>query len=358
MVAPLLPELEDELGLSKSQAGVLAGAYAAGTLAGALPSGLLATRVGPRRVVLLGLALLSVSSLTFGLVRELAVLDAARFVQGVGGACSWAGAMAWLVGEAPAGRRGAMIGTAMGAATAGSLLGPVLGAVAAAIGQGVTFSAVALLGGALALASLRLPPPAPTGAAQGLAEVRAVLTAPGIATGMWLVALPGLGFAVLNTLVPLRLDDLGVTQSAIAAAFLLAAAAESGVSPVVGRISDRRGRLVPVRAGLVLAAVLLALVPLPDVAVAVAVLLVASTMALGTFWAPAMAMLSDAADRAGLQQGPAFALVNLAWATGAATGAAGGGALADATADAAPLLLVAGACVLTLAALRPRPARP
>lgn len=335
---------------------MLAGAYAAGTFAGALPSGLLATRVGPRRVVLVGLTLLALSSLAFGLVRELVVLDVARFVQGVGGACSWAGAMAWLVGAAPPSRRGAMIGTALGAAIAGSLFGPVLGAVAGAIGQGVTFSAVAAVGGLLAVAALRLPAPPVPSSRQDLGDVRRALGAPQIAFGMWLVALPGLGFAVLNTLVPLRLDDLGASQAAVAAVFLVAAAGESSVSPVVGRLSDRRGRLVPVRAGLLLGAALVALVPLPEAVLGVAVLLVLSTMALGTFWAPAMAMLSDAADRAGLQQGPAFALVNLAWATGATLGAAGGGALADASADAVPMLLVAGLCVATLGAVLGRPA--
>ena len=54
--------------------------------------------------------------------------------------------------------------------------------------------------------------------------------------------------------------------------------------------------------------------------------------ALGAFWAPAMAMLSDAADHARVQQGFAFALVNLAWATGQVAGTGAGGALADARA--------------------------
>ena len=35
--------------------------------------------------------------------------------------------------------------------------------------------------------------------------------------------------------------------------------------------------------------------------------IVATTAALGTFWAPAMALLSDAAEATGLRQGLAFA---------------------------------------------------
>ncbi len=48
----------------------------------------------------------------------------------------------------------------------------------------------------------------------------------------------------------------------------------------------------------------------------------------------------------------AFALVNLAWASGQAGGSAGAGALARATADAVPYLLLCGACLLTLVAMR------
>ena len=181
VVAPLLPQLSAELGLSKAQAGVLTGAYAAGTLAGALPMGLLASRIGPRRVLLLGLGLLAGSSVIFGLIREIVVLDLARFAQGVGGACSWAGAMAWLLQAAPANRRGELIGTAIGSAIAGAFLGPVLGAVASAAGQAVTFVCVAALAVGLGLVALRAAAP-PRGEAQTMGDVRRALASPAGAT--------------------------------------------------------------------------------------------------------------------------------------------------------------------------------
>jgi predicted MFS family arabinose efflux permease len=85
-ITPLLPHFEDEFGLSKSASGVLAAAYAAGTFAGAIPGGYLAARAGVRATVLLGLALLVVSSVAFAFAGSIAMLDAARFVQGIGGA--------------------------------------------------------------------------------------------------------------------------------------------------------------------------------------------------------------------------------------------------------------------------------
>jgi MFS family permease len=132
--------------------------------------------------------------------------------------------------------------------------------------------------------------------------------------------------------------------------FLFAAAVEATISPVVGRVSDRRGRLVPIRAGLVGAAVMGVLLPLPGTVVLFGMAVVAAVAALGAFWAPAMALLSDASEEAGLEHSLAFAIANLAWALGHVAGGAAGGALADATADAVPYSLLAAACALTLVA--------
>ena len=65
-------------------------------------------------------------------------------------------------------------------------------------------------------------------------------------------------------LAPLRLDDFGVGAAVIGAAWLCAALLESGVSPIVGRLSDRRGRLFPCLIGLTLGAGDDAAVPLAE----------------------------------------------------------------------------------------------
>jgi MFS family permease len=355
-VAPLLPHYADELDLSKAAAGVLAGSYAAGMLIGALPGGWLAGRVGVKPTVLLGLTFMSVSSLAFGFAHHIVLLDAARFVQGVGGACSWAGAMAWLIEDAPSERRGELIGTALGAAIGGALLGPVVGTLADAVGTEAVFSSVVGLGALLAAWVWRTPVAHPRAGATG--SVLSAVRHPAVAAGMWLVALPALCFGSVAVLVPLRMDHLGAGSVAVGAMFLVAAGFEAIVSPLIGRLSDRRGRLVPLRLGLALSAPLIVSLSLPSRAIVLVVLVVAVASALGTFWAPAMALLSDAADGAGLTQGMAFALTNLAWAVGQTTGSAAGGTLADATADAVPYALLCAVSVLTLGALvRGRQAR-
>ena len=99
---------------------------------------------------------MSASSFAFAFADSIVMLDLARFVQGLSGAASWAGAMAWVASAAPPGRRGEMIGTTMGAAIAGALAGPALGALADAVGIAPTFCAVGFLGiGLAAVAATR-----------------------------------------------------------------------------------------------------------------------------------------------------------------------------------------------------------
>ena len=123
-VAPLLPHYSDELDLSKTGAGVLTAAYPAGTFVGALPAGWLAIRWGVKPTLMAGLAMLGLSSLAFAFAGHIVLLDGARFIQGIGGACMWAAGMAWLVSAAPVERRGELIGAALSAAIVGVLLGP------------------------------------------------------------------------------------------------------------------------------------------------------------------------------------------------------------------------------------------
>lgn len=356
-ISPLLPEYADELDLSKTAAGVLTASYAAGTLVGSLPGGWLTARAGVKPTLLLGLALLAVTSVAFSLAQSVVLLDLARFVQGVGGACSWAAGMAWLVSASPSERRGELIGAALAAAIVGVLLGPVLGGAATVVGPEPVFGGVAAI--ALALAAWAwLTPGVPPEAEPALAAVWRALRRPAVAAGFWLFLLPALFAGVLEVLAPLRLDELGASGVAVGGAFLAAAAVEASLSPVVGRISDRRGRLTPIRAGLAGAVATALLMPLAGTAALSAAALIAAVAALGTFWAPAMALVSDASEQAGLAQGLAFALSNLAWAGGHLIGGAGGGALAEASADAVPYVALAVLCGVTLAAVARQPRRP
>ena len=349
-IAPLLPSYADELGLSKTAAGVLLATYAAGTLLGSIPGGWLAARVGVKPTLLAGLGLLAATSVVFGFANDIVLLDAARFVQGVGGACSWAAGMAWLVETAPPGRRGQEIGSAIGAAIVGTMFGPVLGGAATIASPEVVFTAVGLLAASLGAWAWATPGVAPSGGPLMQPLARA-LRRPPVLAGLWLFCVPAVFAGVIEVLGPLRLDELGASGVAVGGVFLLMASVEAVISPLAGRLSDRRGRLTPIRIGLAGAVVAAAVLPLPETALLLAAALVGAIVALGAFWAPAMALLSDASEAAGVEQGLAFGLANLAWAGGILVGGAGGAALADVTSDALAYGLLGALCLATLAGL-------
>jgi MFS family permease len=354
-LTPLLPHYADEFGLGKAEAGILAAAYPAGVLLGGLPSGMLASRIGPKGPLLVGLLVLAATTVLFGLAEHVWLLDAARLIQGVGSACAWTAGFTWLVGMAPARRRGQVIGAALGVAIAGALFGPVLGGVASLTGTAPAFAAVGAAALVVAAWAAATPPP-PARDAQPVRLVAGAIRAPAVATALWLIVLPALLFGTLAVLAPLALHELGLGSPAIGAVFLASAAGEALLAPFLGRLSDRRGRAVPLRVGLGASAAVAAALPWVDDRFALAALVFVASQAFGMFWAPAMAWLTDAAESYGLDYAYAFALVNLAWAPGQAAGAAAGGALAGATSDAVPYLVLAAVCLVTLARSRRAPA--
>ena len=133
-VTPLIPGYRDDLGISETAAGMLAGSYAAGTLVFAIPGGIISARIGPRLTMIAGLTGMGVSSLSFGLADTIGWLDVSRFVQGASGSMLWAGAISWVVVTAPGDRRGVLLGTVISAAVVGELLGAPLGARAPRVG--------------------------------------------------------------------------------------------------------------------------------------------------------------------------------------------------------------------------------
>lgn len=349
-LTPLLPDYAEEFDLSKAGAGVLSAAYPAGALLGGIPAGLTVARAGARPVAIGGLLTIAVSTFVFATGDSIFVLDVSRFIQGLGSAFAWTAGLTWLVSETPASRRGQTIGSAMAAAIVGALFGPVLGGVAAVVGQAAAFGAAALAAVGLAAWAATIHAPAPSEPQPLDLLLKAIRSRP-VALGIWFVVLPGIFFGTLSVLAPLRLEELGFTAVAIGTLWLCTAGAEAIVNPWVGRISDRIGRFRPMRASVGAGAVVALLLPWPGEAALLVPLVFAGGIAFGSFWTPAMALLSDEAEHRGLEYAYVFALINLAWAPGQMTGSAGAGALAHITSDAVPYLLLSATCLLTFAVL-------
>ncbi len=347
-LTPLVPGYADEFELSKVGAGLLVAAFGAGALLGGIPGGIVAARFGPKHAVVGGLLLLAAASLAFALADGAVALGVARFVQGLSSTVTWAGALAWVSATTSRERRGEALGFAFGVAVAGAIIGPMFGGAADSVGIRASFAtlgAVAVVLAALALLGRSAPGEHLT--ADGLARAFHDRRFVG---GLWLNALPALLFGMLVVLAPLALDDAGWSALLIATVFFVSGLAEVVLNPILGRVSDRRGRLLPIRialAGSVAVAVALAVATEP---VVIALLVGAAAITFGAMYTPSMSLTSHRAEAARLPQGLAFGIMNSSWALGALIGPALGGGLAEPFGDAAPYLVGASLCGLTLAA--------
>jgi predicted MFS family arabinose efflux permease len=350
-LTPLLPHFERVYHLSKSGVGVLVASYGVGVLVGALPGGVIAARRGARGAVVAGLLLVTVASVGVALAGSYDLLVAARFAQGFGSSMTWAGGLAWLALATPREHRGQAMGTAMGAAVFGALLGPVVGAAASVVGVRAAFAAVAALQALLAVAALTFEPSPRE--RQPLNLVFQALRNRGFLLALWLMTIPALLFGTLNVLAPLALDARGFGAVAIGGLWVGAAAIESGINPWLGRVSDRLGPARPARIALAASTAVSIGLAVTERAWALVPLIFAAAVAFGSLYAPALTMISHAAEHVGLAQGVSFGVMNAAWAVGNAIGPAAGGGLAQATSDAVPYLAGAGICAFTLALLRP-----
>ena len=347
-LTPLVPGYADEFDLSKTGAGLLVAAFGTGALLGGVPGGLAAARFGPKHAVLWGLVLLGIASFAFALADGAVTLGLARFLQGFSSTVTWAGALAWIAGTAPKEQRGEVIGIAFGAAVAGAILGPLFGGVAEAAGIRVSFTTLGVVALAFAgLAALARSAPGEKLTADGL---RGAFRDMRFLGGLWLNTLPAMLFGMLVVLAPLALDEAGWSTLGIAAVFFVAGTVEVVINPLLGRATDRVGRLLPIRAALLGSLVVAAALAASSRPAVIALLIGAAALAFGALYTPGMTLTSHRAESTGLALGLAFGIMNTAWGVGALLGPAAGGALAESRGDALPYLLGAGLCALTLVA--------
>lgn len=346
VVPPLIPRLAQDLHLSTTELGVLVAAYPAGILVGALPSIALVDRLGVRITAFAGLGLLIAATLGFGFATAGFVIDAARFVQGFGGAVAWAGALAWLTGTTSELRRGAVIGGAVGAALVGTVFGPLTGALAANVGRAPVFAALAVV---IALLAVLAPASAPAsepvrGSARALL---ALLRNRRAAVGNGALFVVGVAGGATWTLTPLLVSHLGGSAVTIAwmvaVGYLLAA----GLNVFLGPLSDRVGRLAPTVVLLALSAVLLAVLPLYSSLAPLVVTAVFTGMVLSGLWTPTAAMVADAAASGPSAQAIGVAAMNAAWAAGGAIGPVVMASIAENSGFVTPFVSAGALCALT-----------
>jgi multidrug resistance protein len=331
LLVPLLPRYAAELHLSQMRVGVLFGSYAVALLAATLPVGRLTDRHGRRSVMLAGLLGLGATTLLFAFAKAYWLLVLARALQGVAGAATWLPGMALLADHFGPEERGKAMGLAFAAANVGALLGPpVSGFLDQHAGPRAPFLvgiALVMLDAAGRAFLLRDGERAPSGPIpwQALLAhplIRAFTGAMVLASALW---------ALIESTLPLHLNGkLGLGPAAIGLCFAAAALSHTCASPMMGRLSDRIGRVRVLRIGLSLCLIALPLpVFMPGIGTLVAamVLLGATASFVMAPCGPAVAYAVESLGRT--DYGSGFALLNIAYAVGMVVGPFAGSALVE-----------------------------
>ena len=237
-IVPLLPSIQDDLGLSSVEAGLLWTTTTLAMLVAAVPVGYAANRFGSRLPLLLAAALMPLALFGQALAGGLGALLAARLLFG------FSFGILWVIGPARAaagGRGTGGIGPLIAAAGVGWLVGPVLaGAVADASDWRIASATL----GVLVLPAVplvhRFAAPRLAGERVEKLRVRAafglVRRNRTIAGAVLVSALLGVVGGASNVLVPLALGDEGLSAGTIGLAYGIASAVWIASATLVGRL--------------------------------------------------------------------------------------------------------------------------
>jgi predicted MFS family arabinose efflux permease len=250
VIMPLEPQLSRAMSLTTARFGFVVSAY---TIAAGL-AGLVATMVVdrlPRRTAFLVIfAGFLVGTLSCGLAPGYRTLLLARFLTGAFGGILGGLAMAVIGDVFPEFLRGTATGALMSAFALASIAGIPLGlAIGQRFGWQAPFLALALLGLPILVASPLLMPRLDghmlkKGASSPLGRLAETFSHPNHLRAFALtIALTFSGFAVIPFISPYLVANVGVSEKQLPWVYVVGGALTLVGAPVVGRLSDRFGKL-------------------------------------------------------------------------------------------------------------------
>lgn len=257
VVAPALPQFAHAFGVGVTAASAVVSAFAVMRLAFAPTSGRLVRRLGERRVYLIGLFIVALSTLATAFAHSYWQLIVFRGLGGIGSVMFSVAAAALMIRLAPPTIRGRVSGFYSSSFVLGSISGPILGAALIGFGLRVPFVvyavalfiAIAVVEWQLRDSALAASAPDATVAAMPL---RAAWSQGAYRAGVWTAVVFGWVYALRVSLVPLYFS-LVLHESAAVAGLALAAFAVGDVLTMIpaGRLSDRIGRRPLIVSGMV-----------------------------------------------------------------------------------------------------------
>jgi predicted MFS family arabinose efflux permease len=266
IVAPILPQIATQLTVPESALGTLITAYAVTVGVVALLTGPVSDRVGRRRIILAGTALMAVALAAHWAARDFASLLAVRALAGVAGGVLNGAAVAYVGDYFPRDRRGWANGWVFSGMAAGQIAGIPVGAVLAErAGFRLPFVLFGLFMAATVLLVWRYVPQPDVRLSDRLTLAsavdgyRALLARREVLAAVAVFVVMFGGSALYTTYLPTWLAvTYGAGGAAIGTMFLLGGVANVIVGPRAGTLSDAIGRKPPIVAASLGLAILMA----------------------------------------------------------------------------------------------------
>ncbi len=328
IAVPVLPDLSRKLGASPTVIGLLFASFGVTLLTVSMPSGAWSDRVGRKPPLVGGMLLLAGASMLFAFADTLPWLFAARLAQGAADAVTWVVGFALVADRYPASDRGRVTGIVMMGTSFAFMIGPSIGGWLYELGGiRLPFLAVSALAMVAAVAFLWLDIPSPPTDHEPV-PIALVLRVPAVAVCAIAVLAIASTLSMLEPVLSLRLNELGVNPARVGLVYGIGAIATTAVHPFYGRAADRFGARRLTVIGLALAGCMLPILGRAwSFRSAVAFFVVHAACASMAI-TPSLAFMGEATSNAGVESfGVAYGLYNLAWGAGLLGGPAVGGYL-------------------------------
>lgn len=385
VVAPAIPVFAREFGVGRTAAGAVISAFALMRFVSALAGGRLVDRLGERRVLAAGLAVVAVSSALAGLAANYWQLLVLRGVGGIGSAMFTVAAVSLLLRVVDPDRRGRANGLFQTGFLLGGIAGPAFGGLLTGVSVRVPFFVYAAtlgVAGVIAVAALSrmlpdglgepVPPaadpasvdgdaPADGGAAaEGGAVERTSLSSALRSRAYRAALITNLGagwalFGVRSSLIPLFVVE-GLRRGPVwtGIGFVVGSVAQAALLLPAGRLADTRGRKPAMVLGSALATGALLLLALSATLPAFLVAMVVLGLGAAFLGVAPAAVVGDTVRGRG---GSVVAVFQMSSDLGVIVGPLAAGYLADSVSFGAAWLSVAAVLALGLLAGLTMPAR-
>jgi MFS transporter, DHA1 family, solute carrier family 18 (vesicular amine transporter), member 1/2 len=328
IAVPVLPDLSRKLGASPTTIGLLFASFGVTLLSVSIPMGAASDRIGRKGPLVAGLAGLAAATLLFAFANSLPGLFAARLAQGAADAVAWVVGLALLADVYEPSERGWATGIVMSGSSFAFMIGPSLGGWLYEIGGiRLPFIIVAVMAATAGIGAARLKLPDRQADAEPI-PVASIVRLPAVGACAAAVVVAAATISMLEPVLALQLESLGVNPGRVGIVFGVAALASAGLHPVGGRLADRFGARRLTLWGLVIFAAVLPILGLTWNFESAIVFYVIQAAAMALVIAPSVAYMGDAVSAAGIGSfGVAYGLYNVAWGAGLLGGPALGGFL-------------------------------